>query len=107
MNTIWLLIGTFGLGGALLIGALLVFGWPVIIGTKLGRMLLAIGGAILFVITVFLKGRAEGEKVAKAHQEKTDATFIDEEARYRDELSHMSDDELDSLLTDHRSKGSN
>lgn len=105
MSTIFWLIGTFGLGGAILVGAILVFGWPVIVGTKLGRTLLAIGGAILFVITTYLKGRAEGEKVAKMNQEKANADFILEQERYRNSLDQLSDADLDRLLTDHRSQG--
>ena len=65
MSWIWWIVGTVGLGGALLIGAVLIFGWPVIIGTKIGRMALAIGAGAVAIFGVFLKGRSAGAQAEK------------------------------------------
>ncbi len=72
-GTLWWAIGAFGLGGVLLIGAGLVFGWPIIIGTRIGRMALAIAAGAAAVFGVYLKGRAEGaESVRKKQREASD-----------------------------------
>lgn len=65
MSYIWWAISAFGVGGLLLIGAIIIFGWPVIIGTRIGRMLLAIGAGVAAVFGVYLKGRSEGEQGEK------------------------------------------
>jgi len=68
MDWIWWAIGAFGIGGALLFAAVLIFGWPVIIGTRLGRMALAVGAGIVAVFGVFLKGKSEGAAKERARQ---------------------------------------
>ena len=65
LSNIWWVIGIFGVSGTLLIGAILIFGWPVIVGTRIGRMLLAIGAGAAAIFGVYLKGRSEGAQSEK------------------------------------------
>jgi len=61
----WSIVWTLGIGGTIAVAAALFFFWPFLVGTKLGRTLLAIGAAAAAVFGVYLKGRSEGEQGEK------------------------------------------
>lgn len=104
MNLFWWLVGTFGVAGVVLGAAVLVFGWPVVIGTKVGRLALALGAGVLALFGVYTKGRLAGEARQRAKQEKDNAAFLENKRRRDAGLDELSDDELDKLLRDKRGK---
>jgi hypothetical protein len=65
---IWWAVGTFGVGGILLIGAGLFFGWPIVIGSRLGRAMIAVLAAIAAAFTLRAKWRGEGAKREREKQ---------------------------------------
>lgn len=94
----WLFFGAFGIGGVVLV---IIF-WPFIVGTKLGRWLLAAGGGALAVLAILNRTRQEGARAERARQEKENADFLAAQKRRDAERSQLSNDDLDELLTDHR-----
>ena len=99
MSWLWWIVGTVGLGGALLIGAVLIFGWPVIIGTKIGRMALAIGAGALAVFGVFLKGRAQGRAAERAKLAKLTEKEVKNAAAERVRIDKLTDEQVDKELS--------
>ncbi len=61
----WTIVWTFGIGGTIAIAAALFFFWPFLVGTKLGRTLLAIAAGAAAVFAVFLRGVSKGAGVEK------------------------------------------
>jgi len=61
----WSIVWTLGIGGTIAVAAALFFFWPFLVGTKFGRMLLAIGAAVAVVFAVFLKGVSKGTGIEK------------------------------------------
>ena len=98
MTWIWWIIGTVGIGGALLIGAVLVFGWPVIIGTRIGRLALAVGAGVLAVFGVYLKGRAKGRAVERERLRKLTEKEVANAVKERRRIGKLTDDEVDKEL---------
>ena len=98
MSYIWWIIGTVGIGGALLGGAILIFGWPVIVGTKIGRMALAIGAGALAIFGVFLKGRAQGRAAERAKLAKLTEKEVKSAAKEKARIAKLTDEEVDKEL---------
>ena len=98
MNYLWWIVGTVGIGGALLIGAVLIFGWPVIIGTKIGRMALAIGAGALAIFGVLLKGRAQGRAAERAELAKLTEKEVKNAAKEKVRIAKLTDEEVDKEL---------
>ena len=98
MSWLWWIIGTVGVGGALLIGAILVFGWPVIIGTKIGRILLAVGAAALAVFGVYLRGRSEGRAAERKRLKKLTEKEVKHAAEERRRIDALTDEQVDEEL---------
>ena len=96
---LWWLVGTLGIGGALLLGAVLIFGWPVIIGTKLGRLALAIGAGVLAVLGVYLKGRAEGRAIERARLKALTEREVADAAKERARIDALTDEAVDAELS--------
>lgn len=102
---LWWLIGTVGVSGALMIGVGLIFGWPVIIGTKLGRTALAILTAGIGLVILYAKARAEGAAGQRTKQEKENAEFLGKVEASDAADAQLSDDELDRRLRDNGNTG--
>jgi len=95
---IWWIIGTVGIGGALLGLAVLIFGWPVIVGTKVGRMLLAIGGAILAALSIFAKGKAKGRAAERERLRQLTEKEVKNAVRERERIGKLTDEQVDEEL---------
>jgi hypothetical protein len=98
MSWIWWIIGTLGIGGALLAGAILVFGWPVIIGTRMGRAALAVGAGALAVLGVFLKGKQEGRAAEREKLRKLTEKEVKNAAAERKRIAALTDEQVDAEL---------
>lgn len=98
MAWLWWIIGTLGLGGALLAGAVVVFGWPVIIGTRAGRMALMIAGAAGAVLMVYLKGKREGRKAERNYLKRKTAKEVDHAEAESERIDGLSDGDIDREL---------
>lgn len=96
---LWWLIGTVGLGGALLTLAVFVVGWPAIIGTKAGRVLLAIGVAILVALGMYAKGKAEGRAAERARLAALTAKEVANAAAERKRIDALTDEQVDAELS--------
>ena len=99
---LWWAIGTFGIGGCILIAVGFFMGWPVIIGTKIGRTALAILAALGGALLLFAKARAQGAADEKTRLEKDNADFIAKQKRTDAGIAATSDADLDRVLTDSR-----
>jgi hypothetical protein len=106
------LVATFGLGGAALILAAVVLGWPVVLtflSTRLGRWLLgalSLGGAVLVgLAALYRKGRDDGVTAAQTQQKESDDDFMEQLHRRDGAIDDLSDDDLDRLLHDSREPG--
>lgn len=98
MSWIWWLVGTLGLGGALLLGAVLIFGWPVIIGTKIGRAALAIGAVLLAALGLYAKARQAGRLAERARLKALTEKEVSNAAVERARIDALSDDAVDKEL---------
>ena len=98
MSYIWWIVGTVGIGGALLGGAILIFGWPVIIGTKIGRMALAIGAGVLAIFGVFLKGRAQGRAAEREKLRALTEKEVKNAVTERKRIEKLTDEQVDKEL---------
>ena len=99
---LWWAIGTFGIGGCILIAIGFFMGWPVIVGTKIGRTALAILAALGGALLLFAKARADGAAAQKAKQDKENADFLAKQKRTDAGIAAASDADLDRVLTDSR-----
>ena len=101
-DLIWWAVGGFGLSGVLLVGAILIFGWPVIVqfflGTKIGRILLMVAAALAAVFGVYLKGRSEGRAAERAKHEKQTKKEVAAGAKRRKSIDALPDDEVKKRL---------
>ena len=61
----WSIVWTLGIGGTIGVAVALFLFWPFLVGTKLGRTLLAIGAAAAAVFAVFLRGVSKGTGIEK------------------------------------------
>ena len=98
MNTVWWLIGTLGVGGTLLLIAVLVFGWPVLIGTKIGRLALAIAAGALAVFGIYLRGKAEGRAAERAKLKAITEKEVADAAAERARIDALTDEQVDEEL---------
>lgn len=94
MSWLWWAIGAFGVSGVLL----MIFGWPVIIGTKLGRMALAVGAGIAAGFTLLARARRQGADAERERQRKEDERFIEQDRQSDARIDRATDDELDRML---------
>lgn len=102
----WWLIGAVGISGALCIGIGVVLGWPVLVGTKIGRVLLAVATLGIALIVALGKARQDGIQAEKDRQAKEDADFQNSQAARDRTIAADSDADLDRVLTDHGNTGS-
>lgn len=102
---LWWAIGLFGAGGTLLIVLAALGFWPLIIGTRPGRLALAAVTAGIGLIILYAKVRAEGAASERARQEKEDAAFLDQVGARDAADAELGDAELDRRLRDNRNAG--
>ena len=95
---LWWLIGTLGVGGTLLLIAVLVFGWPALIGTKIGRLALAIAAGALAVFGIYLRGKAEGRAAERAKLKAITEKEVKDAAAERARIDALTDAEVDTEL---------
>jgi hypothetical protein len=98
MSWVWWAIGTFGVAGSLLIVAVLIFGWPVIVGTKLGRTLLLIGTAGLGVIAIYAKGRSAGRAAERAQLKAKISREVADAKKEKARIDALTDEQVDAEL---------
>ena len=99
MSWLWWIVGTVGLGGALLIAVGFTVGWPVIIGTRIGRMALAIGAGALAVFGVLLKGRAQGRAAEREKLRKLTEKEVKSAVAERVRIDKLTDEQVDKELS--------
>ena len=102
MHWVWWLVGTVGFGGAIMIAVGFVFGWPIIIGTKLGRIALAVFTAGISILVLYGKARNEGARAERDRQERENDDFLDQMRRRDADIEQLGDAELDRVLHDSR-----
>jgi hypothetical protein len=99
-DLIWWAIGAIGLGAVL--GAILIFGWPVVVqfflGTKIGRILLMVAAAIAAVFGVYLRGKAKGRAAERAKLKKLTEKEVSNAAKERKRIDGLTDAQVDKEL---------
>lgn len=98
MSWVWWAVGTFGVGGVVLIGAVLIFGWPAVIGTRIGRIVLAIGVAIVAAFGVYQTGRAKGRAAERAKLKALTEKEVGVSAAERKRIDALTDEQVDEEL---------
>ena len=98
MTWVFWLVGTVGIGGILLGGAILVFGLPVIVGTRIGRMALATGAAALALVGAYLSGRSKGRAAERAKLKWLVEKEVGVSHKERARINAMTDAEVDEEL---------
>jgi dephospho-CoA kinase len=98
MSWLWWLIGTLGVGGTVLALAIFFLGWPAIIGTRAGRMLLIIGTAGLGAVALYLKGRSVGREAERAKLKAKIGKEVVNAKKERDRINNLTDEEVDREL---------
>jgi hypothetical protein len=101
-DLIWWVVGVFGLGGALALGAVVIFGWPVVVqfvvGSKIGRILLTVVAAVIAAFGLYLKGRSEGRAAERARLKKITEREVSSAAWERKRIDALSDAQVDKEL---------
>lgn len=97
-HTLWWLIGAYGLNAVVLGGALLIFGWPAVIGTKAGRFMLLVVSVGAGAATLYARGQATGRSQERKRQEAENADYLDKLAKDDAVRDRLPDDDLDRLL---------
>lgn len=97
----WWLFGVVGVGGIVLI---IVF-WPLLAGTKIGRMAIAIGAGVLGIFAILARARQQGAAAERQRQEKANADFLERQKHRDADIVGSTDADLDSLLRDKREPG--
>jgi uncharacterized membrane protein len=69
-----------------------------LIWSKIGGYLAVAGGAVAFVVGVFLYGRSAGKESAKAAADKKDAKAIKKARGVENEIQGIGDDAVDDRL---------
>jgi type VI protein secretion system component VasK len=92
----WWWFAFAGIGGTILA---IVF-WPLIAGTKIGRMLLAIGAAVLGALAMLARARQQGADAERKRQEKENADFLEAKRRRDADIDRLNRDDLERMLTD-------
>ena len=102
-------IGTAGIGGALLIVAGVILGWPVLLAfftqTTIGRALLFVGGLIATGFAIFVRGRAAGVADQKAKEQAQTAKEVKTAAADSARIDAQTDPEPDAELSKWSPKG--
>ena len=98
MNTALWIVGTLGIGGTILLIVGFTVGWPVLFGTKLGRLALAIGAGLLAVAGVYAKGRAEGRAAERAKLKALVEKEVGVSAAERARIDALPDEQVDAEL---------
>lgn len=91
---IWWIVGVVGIPGLVLV---VVF-WPFVAGTKIGRVLIAIGGVVLAGLVALGYARQQGIELQRKRQEKENADFIKKHQDFQRDIDTRSDAELDRML---------
>ncbi len=99
MSWAWWLLGTFGVGGVLLGGAVLIFGWPVIIGSKIGRMALAAGAVVLALLGLYAKAKQAGRLAERARLKAVTEKEVGLSAAERVRIDALPDSKVDEELS--------
>lgn len=103
MTWLWWIVGTLGVGGALALGAGLIFGWPVLLAfftqTKIGRALAFVGGLILTGLLIFARGRAAGKADEQERQKVQTEKEVERAEQRSKAIDAKSDDEVDQELS--------
>lgn len=95
---IWWAVGTFGLGTLALVAVGFVFGWPLIVGTKPGRMALAVLTAGLGALGLYFAGRRKGRALERAKlKAKIDREVAGAKAE-AERIDRLTDEEVDREL---------
>ncbi len=109
VSYVWWAIGTFGVGGAILLVAILIVGWPVVlqffIGTKIGRGLLFVGGLIATGFVIFAKGQAAGKAAEVAKLNVQTAKEVNVAAAESKRIDAQTDTQTDAELAKWSPKG--
>jgi hypothetical protein len=92
----WWFFGAFGIAGLVAV----FFLWPLVVGTKLGKILVAIGLGTLGVLAVLARTRQQGVEAERRRQEKENADFLEAQRRRNADIDKLSRDELERLLHD-------
>lgn len=96
---LWWLFGTLGVGGTILVGCIFFLGWPAIIGTRLGRLALAVGAAALAVFGIYLRGRSQGKQAERDRLKALTKKEVDDVRKERARIDALSDDAVDRELS--------
>jgi type VI protein secretion system component VasK len=92
----WWWFGLVGIGGVILT---FMF-WPLLAGTKIGRMLLAIGAAVLGALAMLARARQQGADAERKRQEKRNADWIEKQKHRDADIAGSTDAALDDRLRD-------
>ena len=102
MSWFWWIIGTFGLGGAVLAVLIFMFSWPVVLqavlNNRLVQIAMAAGAAGLAVFGVYLKGRSVGRAAERERLKKLTEKEVDNAAIERQRIDALTDAEVDKEL---------
>ena len=102
LDILWFFF-SIGIPGLVICAVIFFFGWPVVISfvsTRIGKIILGITLFFLLLISVFFKGKIEGEKIARLKQRLQAKKEIERAEKDRENIDNMSDDELDRKLSD-------
>ena len=99
---IWWAIGAFGISGTILVIIGFAIGWPILIqffiGTKIGRICLVIGAAILTAFGIYAKGQAAGRAAERARPKALTAKEVANAAAERVRIDALTDAQVDAEL---------
>lgn len=97
---LWWLLGTLGIGGTIVLIVGFTVGWPVLIGTRLGRIGLAIGAGIIAILGIYAKGRAEGRAAERARLKALTEREVADAAAERARIDALTDEQVDEELSE-------
>lgn len=96
---LWWTIGTFGLGTCILAAVGFIIGWPAIIGTKTGRVLLVITTAGIGAVALYREGVRKGRVVERARLKARIGKEVKDAQAERDRIDRLSDADVDRELS--------
>lgn len=96
---VWWAIGTLGLGGTLLVVAGFVVGWPVLLGSKIGRIAIAVGLGVLAVLGFAAQQRAAGRAEERARLKALTEKEVAGAAAERRRIDSLTDNQVDEELS--------
>lgn len=100
MSWIFWAIGAFGVSGVLFGGAVLVLGWPVVAGSRIGRIAIAIVVGAAMIYGLYLRGKREGRKAERAKLKRLTEKEVANAMAEADRIDGLSDDDVDRELRD-------